>query len=165
MIRRAAIALMLSIHADLGERYVPFLRNSLRKVHSIFPTALTDLSLALVNDKRMGELHQEFMNLPGPTDVLTFPLDTNPNGQATCGEIVICVPYALRSARREGVPVQNELLLYAIHGILHLAGLDDRTAAQYKRMHRIEDDILASLGVGPVFHPGNSVLRRSRGKR
>ena len=67
------------------------------------------------------------------------------------GEVVICVPQARRAAKVHRVRVENELLLYAIHGMLHLAGFDDRTAAQYKRMHHAEDDILARLGVGPVF--------------
>ncbi len=45
------------------------------------------------------------------------------------------------------------MLLYAVHGLLHLCGYDDRTPAGFRRMHRKEDDLLARLGVGPVFGP------------
>lgn len=97
------------------------------------------------------------MNDAAPTDVLTFALDQNGRGEALSGEIVINVAEALRQSRRRGIPVQNELLLYALHGMLHLKGMDDRTDSQYRRMHRLEDRILTKLGVGAVFHssPGN----------
>jgi hypothetical protein len=59
--------------------------------------------------------------------------------------------------------VERELLLYALHGMLHLAGFDDRTARGFATMHRTEDDILTRLGVGPVFSaPGKGPSRRER---
>ena len=54
------------------------------------------------------------------------------------------------------------LLLYALHGMLHLCGFDDRTAAGFKRMHGTEDRILTRLGVGPVFAPAGKPARRRR---
>jgi probable rRNA maturation factor len=99
----------------------------------------------------MAELHEQFLHITGPTDVLTFPLETDSLGRVTAGEVVVCVPEARRRARVEGVPVERELLLYALHGMLHLAGFDDRTAPDFATMHRTEDDILTQLGVGPVF--------------
>jgi probable rRNA maturation factor len=99
----------------------------------------------------MAELHQQFMGLPGPTDVLTFPLDKDARGRVTAGEVVICVSEARRRARAHGVPVEKELLLYALHGMLHLCGFDDRTDRDFAAMHRTEDQILTAIGVGPVF--------------
>ncbi len=99
----------------------------------------------------MSDLHQQFLNIPGPTDVLTFPLETNKKGQPISGEIVICVPEARRRCKENGVELRQELLLYALHGLLHLCGFDDRTDRQFQRMHRMEDQILTRLGVGPVF--------------
>jgi probable rRNA maturation factor len=114
---------------------------------------LRELSLALVGDRRMSELHVQFMDVAGPTDVLTFPLDADARGRVTAGEVVVCVPEARRRARREGTDWRAEALLYALHGLLHLCGHDDRTDRAYRRMHKTEDEILTRLGVGPVFAP------------
>jgi probable rRNA maturation factor len=154
----------LTFHAPLGAQFIPYLRKNLRKARAILGSPLSELSIALVNDKRMSALHERFLGLRGATDVLTFPMDLNVGGRAVSGEVVICVPHARRAAKKHGVSVRNELLLYALHGMLHLMGFDDRTAAQYKHMHCIEDEILAQLGVGPVFEP-SAGSRRARGER
>ena len=112
---------------------------------------LREMSLALVNDARMSALHRQFMGIHGPTDVLTFPIDEDERGGVTSGEVVVCVPEARRQARRHTIPVRLELLLYSLHGMLHLLGYDDRTARDFRTMHRTEDDILTRLGFGPVF--------------
>jgi len=126
-------------------------------------TGIADRMRKRANDKQMGDLHKQFLHIAGPTDILTFPLDVNAKNEPIGGELVICVPHARRAAKTHGVVLKNELLLYALHGMLHLAGFDDRTAAQYNRMHRIEDEILAQLGVGPVFHP-SARQGRARGE-
>ena len=86
--------------------------------------------------------------------------------------IVICVPEARRRAKEQRSSARNELLLYAIHGMLHLCGFDDRTEAAFQKMHRMEDDILIRLGLGPVFEPADSsrstralASRRGRSRR
>jgi probable rRNA maturation factor len=145
--------LRLVINAQLGAQYVPFIRRNLRRAHAHLKPPLREMSLALVNDARMSALHERFMNVAGPTDVLTFPLDEDSRGRVTSGEVVVCVPEARRRARELHVPVERELLLYALHGMLHLCGFDDRTDRDFARMHRTEDMILATLGVGPVFRP------------
>src|SRR4029434_11041288 len=93
----------------------------------------------------------QFLGISGPTDVLTFPLESDSRGRVMAGEVVICVPYAAREAARRKHPVQHELLLYALHGMLHLCGYDDKTPREFRRIHRTEDMILTQLGVGPVF--------------
>jgi probable rRNA maturation factor len=143
----------LTFHSQVGGRFVSYLRKHVVRARVMVSPVLGELSVALVNDRRMGLLHERFLNLAGPTDVLTFPMELNGKGEVVSGEVVICVPYARRAAKVHGVAVEKELLLYVIHGMLHLSGFDDRTAGQYKRMHRAEDDILARLGVGPVFDP------------
>ena len=146
---------------------MPYLRRHIRKAHELLAPPLRELSIALVNDRRMSDLHVRFMNIPGPTDVLTFPLELLKNGKATAGEVILCVPEARRRAKEHRVTVQNELLLYALHGMLHLCGLDDRTARGFARMHRTEDDILQRLGVGRVFHSrrASQTSGRTRGGR
>ena len=110
------------------------------------------MSLALVGDRMMSKLHLQFMNIAGPTDVLTFPLDSDEHGRVISGEVIVCVPEAKRRVSGTSVKLRDELLLYALHGMLHLCGFDDRTAADFKIMHRKEDQILKQLGVGAVFH-------------
>jgi probable rRNA maturation factor len=148
-------ALKLSISAAAGKRYVSFLRQHIPAAHKILRDQhrcrITDLSLALVGDACMAALHHQFMNLPGPTDVLTFPLDLDGRGRTLSGEVVVCVPEARRRARESHATVQNELLLYALHGLLHLCGFDDTTARAFRVMHQTEDRILTKLGIGPVF--------------
>ena len=141
----------VTITATVGKRFAPYLRRNLRRAHAIVAPPLRELSVALVNDRAMAALHKRFMNLPGPTDVLTFPLEHDARGRVIAGEIVVCVPEATRRAREHRVDLQDELLLYALHGMLHLCGHDDRTDRGFRTMHRTEDMILTRLGVGPVF--------------
>ena len=122
----------LMIRASLAASLSPYLRKQIRKAHQLLKPPLKELSIALVNDRRMSELHMEFMNLPGPTDVLTFPLELDKRGRALSGEVVVCVPEARRRAKEHGVSVRDELMLYALHGMLHLAGFDDRTARDFQ---------------------------------
>ena len=115
----------------------------------------------------MSALHEQFMGIPGPTDVLTFPLDLDTRGRPVAGEVVVCASEARRRAKEHGVPLERELLLYALHGLLHLCGYDDRTDASFRAMHRTEDQILTRLGVGPVFAPGKTTASRkaTRGRK
>ena len=143
--------LELSIHASCGAQYVPFLKKHLLAAHKITPTSVVDLSIALVGNPKMAKLHQQFMNIPGPTDVLTFELDADDNGCVTSGEVVICVPHARKIAQELKHDLKLELLLYAIHGLLHLSGFDDLKPADFRKMHAMEDKILKKLGFKPVF--------------
>jgi probable rRNA maturation factor len=126
------------------------------------------MSLVLVGDRRMSSLHVEFMGIAGPTDVLTFAMETDGAARVTSGEVIVCVPEAQRQARKRNLMPRLELLLYSLHGMLHLTGYDDRTSRAYRTMHRIEDAILTQLGFGPVFAasgPVSAVSGRSRGGR
>ena len=95
--------------------------------------------------READRLHRQFMNIAGPTDVLTFPLETTRSGQPISGEVIICLPLARKRAKEHGNSLQNEVLLYAIHGMLHLCGFDDRTDSDFNRMHKKEDAILTRL--------------------
>ncbi|HEX8911928.1 MAG TPA: rRNA maturation RNase YbeY [Humisphaera sp.] len=149
--RPAAFDLTVTAESATGRPFMPFLRKHLRAAHAILKPALREFSVALVGDATMSRLHVQFMNVAGPTDVLTFPLDEDARGRVTAGEVVVCVPEARRRSKAEGTDVRREVLLYALHGMLHLCGYDDTTPAEFARMHRAEDRILTRLGVGPVF--------------
>lgn len=152
----AAPPFELSTRAQAGGKYVNFLRRHLLHAHAILQPALCELSLALVGDARMSMLHQQFMDVAGPTDVLTFPLEYDKRKRVISGEVIVCVPEAKRQARARRLSVERELILYALHGMLHLCGFDDRTEAAFQKMHRMEDDILIRLGLGPVFRSADS---------
>jgi len=154
--------LKLEVTAKTGKAFVPFLREKMLAAHQLLRPPLRELSLALVNDSAMSKLHEQFMSIAGPTDVLTFPIDEDKRGRIMAGEVIVCVPEARRQARVMRTTVERELLLYALHGMLHLCSFDDRTAAGFQEMHRTEDQILKRLGVGPVFAPEAPPARNRR---
>jgi probable rRNA maturation factor len=95
---------------------------------------LVELSIRLVNLDAMTALHQHFMNEPGPTDVLAFPMDElhdhrddveSPDAPPTLlGDVVLCPAVAEQQAAKAGHPTEAELHLLCTHGILHLLGYD-----------------------------------------
>lgn len=113
------------------------------------------LSLVVVADDEMAALHEQWKDVPGTTDVLTFDLAENdaPANEPD-GDIVVCLDEARRVAEQRGHSLRHEALLYAVHGLLHLLGEDDLDPDSYERMHRREDDILTQLGIGKVFDAG-----------
>ena len=159
--------------AETGRAFVPFLRKNVMAAHALVVAwaaqpihrgadrqdlagetlkgHLKELSVVLVGDRRMSALHEEFMDMKGPTDVLTFPLEADALGRAISGEVILCVPEALRQARSRRILPRLELLLYAVHGMLHLLGYDDTTDRAFRTMHHTEDSIMTELGFGPVF--------------
>lgn len=112
------------------------------------------IDMLIVDDVRMSELHARYLNDPSTTDVLTFDLATA--GEASEVEMIICADAAARQAELRGHSVEVEILLYAIHGLLHCAGFDDNTDSDHAKMHAEEDRILEAIGVGRVFGAGSA---------
>jgi probable rRNA maturation factor len=123
---------------------VPYLRRHLLAAARNLNPPLKELSVALVGDAAMSRLHQHYLGESGPTDVLSFELEHDKKRRCTNGEVIVCVPQARRQAT--GV-ARDEVLLCALHGMLHLCGFDDRTARDFTAMHRAEDRILRRIGV------------------
>ena len=96
-------------------------------------TRLQNVFVWLISDRRMSQLHRQFLGQTGPTDVLTFQH----------GEIFISVETAKRHARAFGNSPTRELQLYIVHGLLHLNGFDDRTQPDARRMERTQAKILS----------------------
>ena len=92
------------------------------------------IEITLLGEAAIAKVHGEFLNDPTPTDVITFEH----------GEILIGVPIADANARRFDHPVDHEVALCAIHGILHLLGYDDLTEKERLIMHARQDEILAA---------------------
>lgn len=116
------------------------------------------LSVTLIDDPTMIALHAEHCDDPTPTDVLTFDLADHeppkPGDTVTHidGDLVICRDEAQRQAAARGHDTRVELLLYAVHGLMHLLGEDDHNDQDFQRMHQREDRLLTQMGLGPVFH-------------
>ena len=96
---------------------------------------LRQVEVVLVSDKRIAQIHRQFMNESGATDVITFQH----------GEIVVSVETAKRQARQFGTTLDHELRLYIVHGLLHLHGFDDTTAGAAAEMKRVQERLVASL--------------------
>lgn len=114
-----------------------------------------ELSIALLDDREICRLHAHFLNDPSPTDVITFPTDPGDNapGWAFAGEICVCLPQAQREAPRHNNTIGSELLLYLVHGWLHLAGHDDLEDGACARMRTAEQaalDFLAHNGMRTI---------------
>ena len=114
-------------------------------------------SITIVDDSAMKILHNRTMKDPTTTDVLTFDLRDQHQGKrqkknAIDLDTVVCRDVAARRARDLGHSVEQELLLYSLHSLLHVQGYDDTTRPGFERMHRREDALLIALGVGPLYH-------------
>jgi probable rRNA maturation factor len=132
-----------------------WLAAQLRRVAALADVRLGSITLVIVDDAQMGRLHGQYKDDPSTTDVLTFDLRESPDpdsDEPIEGDIILCVDEAARQAARRGHETRVELLLYAVHGLLHLLGYDDRRAADFRKMHAKEDDLLTAAGFGPVFH-------------
>ena len=96
-----------------------------------------EIFVMLISDERIAALHRRFMNVAGPTDVITFQH----------GEIFISAATAQRQAREFGTSTMREIQLYIAHGLLHLRGFDDRNALQRAEMRAAEAKLLRRLNV------------------
>lgn len=106
-----------------------------------------DVSLAIVDDSTIHELNRQYLNHDEPTDVLSFLFERE--GDRLEGEIVVSRDTAARSAPAYGWRVEDELLLYVIHGGLHLVGFDDTTPDAAAEMRRQEKHYLEPFGLQP----------------
>ena len=103
-----------------------------------------ELSVALVGDREMSALNERYLGCKETTDVLAFPYARSDDCME--GEVVVNADQAARQAERRGHRAQDELLLYAVHGLLHLMGCDDHDPAGRKAMHERALSVLAEAG-------------------
>lgn len=96
---------------------------------------LGTLEIAIVDDATSDQVHRDFMDIPGATDVITFHH----------GEIVIGAQVAERQAAEYGEPLAREILRYLVHGLLHLAGHEDADPAERATMESAQESIITTL--------------------
>jgi len=97
--------------------------------------SLDQISILIISDRRMAELHEEFCGIPGATDVLTFQH----------GEIVVSADTAATHARMFHTSVTREIQLYVLHGLLHLAGFDDVTPSKRRQMRQLQKKLMTTI--------------------
>lgn len=146
-----AISLNLQT-ADLDPPMTGWLDIQLCKLVQMAGIKQMQLSIAIVDDARMSELHVQYMDISGTTDVLTFDLSDDPDDPSVIeGELILCIDEASRQAASRGHETRMELLLYALHGVLHLMGYDDHEDDDYDRIHACEDQLLTAAGFEALF--------------
>lgn len=106
-----------------------------------------ELSISLVDEVEMSALHVRWMDEPGATDVLSFPMDeVKPNsssqGAGMLGDIILCPDFAARQAEKLGHVLQQELELLTVHGVLHLLGFDHRQPEEKEIMFGLQEKFL-----------------------
>ncbi|GAA1159868.1 rRNA maturation RNase YbeY [Nesterenkonia sandarakina] len=107
------------------------------------------LSITLVDEATIEGLHLDWMDLPGATDVMSFPMDEliagtaeDPVTEGVLGDIVICPAVAATQAQANGHPLSAELALLATHGVLHLLGHDHAEPADREEMFTLQRALL-----------------------
>lgn len=98
-----------------------------------------ELHIAFLDDPHIIRLHEQFLNDPTPTDVITFPGDPD---EDLAGEICISIDHTITASEIHNNPFENELTLYLVHGWLHLAGINDKTEEDRKIMRKAESSTL-----------------------
>lgn len=131
------------------------------------PVQVARMSVRIVGDAQMSRLHERHSGIAGTTDVLTFVggeavrsdgagSDGGSSGPRADGGVLeidaaVCADEAARRCGDFGHGVREELLLYAVHALLHAVGFDDATAGQHAQMHAEEDRLLQHLGHGALY--------------
>jgi probable rRNA maturation factor len=145
---------------------------------------LADLSMLLVDEAHMANLHEKWMEEPGPTDVLSFPMDElRPHSMAgpnrargrdgddlepvLLGDVVVCPQVAAAQAKQAGHSTQAELELLCVHGVLHLLGYDHADPEEEAEMFGLQNELLRDWRDEPAGDKsagGPPVTREGRGE-
>ena len=112
----------------------------------------SELSIVLTDNARLHELNLNYLGIDSPTDVLSFPAsETDPEtGGRYIGDILISIPRAQEQANAAGHPLESEVQLLVVHGVLHLLGHDHAQVEEKRRMWEAQAGILERLGLGDI---------------
>ncbi len=102
---------------------------------------LSQVDLAVVGDSEIATVNKDWLSHRGPTDVISFDLSDGGGAGLSC-QLVICGEAAVREAAARGLRPQHELMLYVVHGLLHMMGYDDLAIRPAARMHARQDELL-----------------------
>ena len=105
------------------------------------------INVVLVNSDTIQQFNRDFLQHDYPTDTISFPIEDRRSEGHLEGEVLVCTEIAKERAREFGWSAEEELLLYIVHGMLHLTGFDDATPEQRAVMQEKEREYLATLGI------------------
>ncbi len=111
-----------------------------------------DLTIVLTDDARLQTLNRDYLGIDAPTDVLSFPAsETDPEtGARYLGDILISIPRADAQAKVAGHPLESEVQLLVVHGVLHLLGFDHAEAEEKTKMWKAQAEVLEQLGLSGI---------------
>jgi probable rRNA maturation factor len=141
----------MPLRVDIAVEYEPFpvdvarLRKAAQLIAADHGIERGSISLAIVDDPSIHDINRKFLDHDEPTDVISFALEEEPGFLE--GEIVVSADTATRTAGELGIAPADELLLYVIHGSLHLVGHDDLTPEPRVVMRAAERKYLAKFGL------------------
>jgi len=170
------LAQQITQHSLNSEETRKFLHGSITKITTLLKIASGQITINIISDDEMSALHREFCNRDSTTDVLTFDLNENEDEWGDTHafsvsepdrslasranlrrrshvdvDLAACADVAIRQDEQNNQTPQKELLLYAVHGLLHCLGHDDHDLEDFNTMHAIEDELLERIGIGAVF--------------
>ena len=107
--------------------------------------AIAEVDLAVVNRDEIASLNRRYLRRAGPTDVLSFDL-SDADDEGICAQVIVCGDLAAAQAPEHGLTPRRELMVYVIHGLLHLMGYEDDSVRGAARMHARQDELLEAFG-------------------
>jgi probable rRNA maturation factor len=102
----------------------------------------SEVSVWVNSDAEIADLHQRYMGIEGPTDVMSFPAADEPLREGYLGDIAVSYETATRQAEEAGHTPEREIAYLALHGLLHLLGYDDLSPEERSRMLARQDALL-----------------------
>lgn len=121
-----------------------------------------DIGISIIDEKAMTRMNEGYLRHKGSTDVITFDYADATRPKCLAGEIFVCLNEAIVQAPRFRVRWENELVRYVVHGILHLYGYDDKTAANRRKMKREENRLMRHLAARFKLDQLKAAPRRGR---
>lgn len=146
------MSIEINNEADYAIEEASLLRLATHNLTSLHVHPATELGITFVDEHAMEQLHQQWMNEPGTTDVLSFPMDELRPGRldqvtpaGLLGDVVICPQVAEIQARAAGHDTATEIQVLLTHGMLHLLGFDHATPIEETEMFGLQRDLLLSF--------------------
>ena len=137
--------------ADINEEMLIDVCSYALTAMDVHPEA--EATITLVDEPTMADLHVRWLDLDGPTDVMSFPMDeltpgsgrpdAQPLGAAMLGDIILCPAYARKQADMAEHDLAHELALLTVHGVLHLLGYDHVAPDDEREMFALQNELLA----------------------